>query len=222
MIKYNGKMWEGAVFDLDGTILDSMWIWESVDGRFLENHDLPVEESYLKALTSMNFPQAAAYTKKRYAMAESEAAIMEEWYTLARGMYEKEIGLKPHAAEYPEYLHRAGVKIAAATSSEPVLFEAALKNNGVYDYFHAFALSSETPHGKDTPEVYCLAARRLGTVPQKSIVFEDILKGICNARRAGFYTVAVEDKSAAEELEQIRAEADVYITDYRQMKEIEE
>ena len=59
-------------------------------------------------------------------------------------------------------------------------------------------------------------------MPQKSIVFEDILKGICNARRAGFYTVAVEDKSAAEELEQIRAEADVYITDYRQMKEIEE
>ena len=106
MIKYNGKMWEGAVFDLDGTILDSMWIWESVDGRFLANHGLPVEESYLKALTNMNFPQAAAYTKERYAMAESEAAIMEEWYALARGMYEKEIGLKPHAAEYREYLHR--------------------------------------------------------------------------------------------------------------------
>ena len=52
-------------------------------------------------------------------------------------------------------------------------------------------------------------------------MFEDILKGICNARQAGFYTVAVEDKSAAEEMEQIRAEADVYITDYRQMKEIE-
>ena len=86
MIKYNGKMWEGAVFDLDGTILDSMWIWESVDGRFLANHGLPVEESYLKALTNMNFPQAAAYTKERYAMAESEAAIMEEWYALARGM----------------------------------------------------------------------------------------------------------------------------------------
>ena len=221
MIKYNGKMWEGAVFDLDGTILDSMWIWESVDGRFLTRHGLPIEESYLKALTNMNFPQAAAYTKKRYAMEESEAAIMEEWFALAKGMYEREIGLKPHAAEYLEYLHRAGVKIAAATSSEPVLFEAALKNNGIYDYFHAFAPSSETPHGKDTPEVYCLAADRLGTKPGSCIVFEDILKGIQNAREAGFYTVAMEDASAAEEMEQIRAAADVYITDYREMKEIE-
>ena len=96
-----------------------------------------------------------------------------------------------------------------------------MKNNGIYDYFHAFALSSETPHGKDTPEVYCLAAERLGTKPGSSIVFEDILKGIQNAREAGFYTVAMEDASAAEEMEQIRAAADVYITDYREMKEIE-
>ena len=210
------------MFDLDGTILDSMWIWESVDGRFLAHHGLPVEESYLKALTNMNFPQAAAYTKQRYAMEESEAAIMEEWYALAKGMYANEIGLKPHAAEYLEYLHRAGVKIAAATSSEPVLYEAALKHNGVYDYFHAFALSSETPHGKDTPEVYCLAAQRLDTAPEKSVVFEDILKGICNAKEAGFYTVAVEDDSAREERDEIRLAADIYIRDYKELKEMEQ
>ena len=110
---------------------------------------------------------------------------------------------------------------AAATSSERVLFEAALKHNGIYEYFHAFALSSETPHGKDTPEVYHLAAQRIGTRPGNSIVFEDILRGIRNARQAGFYTVAVEDASAAREKEQIRAAADLYIRDYIEMKEIE-
>lgn len=215
----NGQKWEGAVFDLDGTILDSMWIWESVDGQFLENHGLPVEESYLNALAHMNFPQAAAYTKQRYAMKESEAQIMEEWYNLAKGMYENEIVLKPHAAEYLAYLYRAGVRIAAATSSEPVLYEAALRRNGIYGYFHAFALSSETPHGKDTPEVYRLAAKRLQVDPKKSIVFEDILKGIRNAKEAGFYTVAVEDEGARKDRQLLKKEADYYITDYRQMKE---
>lgn len=221
MISLNGRTWEGAVFDLDGTILDSMWIWRSVDTRFLMRHGLPIEEEYLKAISAMNFPQAAAYTRKRYAMEETEADIMEDWYSLSRGMYEKEITLKPHAAEYLAYLHRAGVKIGAATSSEPVLYEAALKRNGIYQYFQAFALSSETPHGKDTPEVYCLAARRLQITPEKSIVFEDILKGIQNARKAGFYTVAVEDAASGAEKEQLKEEADIYIRDYIELKEME-
>ena len=222
MLVYRGRTWEGAVFDLDGTILDSMWIWESVDGRFLANHGLPVEESYLQALVHMNFPQAAAYTKQRYAMDESETEIMEEWYGLAKGMYAREITLKPYAAEYLAYLYQAGVRIAAATSSEPVLYEAALKRNGIFQYFHAFALSSETPHGKDTPEVYRLAAERLQVDTKKSIVFEDILKGIRNAKEAGFYTVAVEDDGARKDRMLLKQEADQYITDYRQMKEWEE
>lgn len=222
MIKYNGKQWEAAVFDLDGTVLDSMWIWESVDTRFLADNHLPVEESYLKALVNMNFPQAAAYTKQRYSLEKSEEQIMQEWYALARGMYENEVGLKPHAAEYLAYLKERGVKIAAATSSEPVLYEPALKRNGVYRYFDAFARSSETAHGKDTADVYVLAAKRLGTVPERCIVYEDILKGIQNAGAEGCLTVAVEDLASAEEAEKIREAADIYITDFRELKEMEE
>ena len=154
-------------------------------------------------------------------MAESEAAIMEEWFALAKDMYAQEVGLKPHAAEYLKYLHDAGVKIAAATSSERVLFEAALKHNGIYEYFHAFALSSETPHGKDTPEVYHLAAERIGTRPGEQHCVRGHPERDTQCEAGRFYTVAVEDASAAREKEQIRAAADLYIRDYIEMKEIE-
>ena len=99
MITYGGKDWEGAVFDLDGTILDSMGVWEIVDRRFLENNGLPFEKDYIQDLLTMHFAQAAEYTKKRYAMEKSEAQIMEEWFAIAKGMYAGEVELKPHAAE---------------------------------------------------------------------------------------------------------------------------
>lgn len=222
MITYGGKDWEGAVFDLDGTILDSMGVWEIVDRRFLENNGLPFEKDYIQDLLTMHFAQAAEYTKKRYTMEKSEAQIMEEWFAIAKGMYAGEVELKPHAAEYLAVLRERGVKIAAATSSDPLLYEPALKRNGVYDYFQAFALSSETEHGKETAEVYELAAKRIRVPLEKCIVFEDILKGVQNARAAGCYTVAVEDASSSHDAEKIRREADIYICDYLQLKEIEQ
>lgn len=210
------------MFDLDGTILDSMGVWEVVDRRFLENNSLPFEKDYIQALLTMHFAQAAEYTKRRYAMEKSEAQIMEEWLAIAKGMYANEVKLKPHAAEYLAVLKRRGVKIGAATSSDPLLYEPALKRNGIYDYFETFALSSETEHGKETAEVYELAAKRIQIPLEKCIVFEDILKGILNAKAAGCYTVAMEDVSSAHDAEKIRREADIYICDYLQLKEMEQ
>lgn len=222
MITYGGKKWEAAVFDLDGTLLDSMGVWEVVDRLFLENNGLPFEEDYMKNLLTMHFAQAAEYTKQRYAMEKSEARIMEEWFAIAKDMYAREVELKPHAAEYLAALKKRGVKIGAATSSDPLLYEPALKRTGIYDYFEAFALSSETEHGKETAEVYGLAAERLQVPLEKCIVFEDILKGIQNARAAGCYTVAMEDMSSAHDADQIRREAHVYICDYLQLEEMEQ
>lgn len=210
------------MFDLDGTILDSMGVWEVVDRRFLENNSLPFEKDYIQALLTMHFAQAAEYTKRRYAMEKSEAQIMEEWFAIAKGMYANEVKLKPHAAEYLAVLKNRGVKIGAATSSDPLLYEPALKRNGIYDYFETFALSSETEHGKETAEVYELAAKRIQIPLEKCIVFEDILKGILNAKAAGCYTIAMEDVSSAHDAEKIRREADIYICDYLQLKEMEQ
>lgn len=210
------------MFDLDGTILDSMGVWEVVDRRFLENNSLPFEKDYIQALLTMHFAQAAEYTKRRYSMEKSEAQIMEEWFAIAKGMYANEVKLKPHAAEYLAVLKNRGVKIGAATSSDPLLYEPALKRNGIYDYFETFALSSETEHGKETAEVYELAAKRIEIPLEKCIVFEDILKGILNAKAAGCYTVAMEDVSSAHDAEKIRREADIYICDYLQLKEMEQ
>ena len=221
MIQYAGREWKGAVFDLDGTILDSMGVWEKVDVIFLEKRSLKLEQDYLDTITPMGFKEAAEYTIRRYRLKEQAKDIVAEWFETASILYAHEVGLKAHAREYLHYLKERGVKIAAATSSEPELYEAALKNNNIYRYFDAFAHTSEVKSGKESPAVYKKAAEMLGLAPKDCIVYEDILKGIRSAGGAGFYTVAFEDSYSGYEKEQLKMEADVYITDYRQMKELE-
>lgn len=221
MIQYAGREWKGAVFDLDGTVLDSMGVWEKVDVLFLENRGMMLEQDYLDAITPMGFKEAAEYTIRKYSLKEPPDKVVKEWFETAAVLYAQEVGLKAHAREYLQDLKERGIKIAAATSSEPELYKAALKNNNIYQYFDAFAHTSEVKKGKESPAVYQRAAEKLGLKAEECIVYEDILKGIRSARKAGFYTVAFEDSYSAYEKEALKKEADAYITDYRQMKEFE-
>lgn len=219
MIWYAGKQFEGAIFDLDGTVLDSMGVWEQVDIRFLKRRGLAAEESYLNAITPMGFKEAAEYTIRCYHLPDTADAMVEEWFSMAEEMYGREVGLKPHAKEYLEFLKENQVKIAAATSSEPVLYERALKNNGIWQFFDAFARTSEVGAGKENPAVYELAAQKIGVAAERCMVFEDIVKGIRSAGKIGCFTVGVWDAYSEYEREQIQKEAGVYIRDYRELEE---
>lgn len=210
---------KGAIFDLDGTILDSMGVWEKVDIEFMERRKIKLEEEYLKAITPMGFREAAEYTINRYKLSETAEAVMKEWFESARILYAREVGLKKHARDYLQKLSKRGVKIAAATSSEPELYEEALKHNGVLEYFQAFAHTSEVKKGKESADVYLKAAEKIKVRPEECMVFEDILKGIKSAKDAGFYTVAVEDSYSAYEGKELKEAADMYITDYKEMEE---
>lgn len=208
---------KGAIFDLDGTLLDSMWIWEQIDIEFLSKRGLDVAEDYLAAITPMHFYQAAEYTISRFGLPETADEIVAEWSDMALDAYRHRIGLKPYAKEYLLFLKEQGVKLSVATASSDFIYMPALERNGIYDLFDAFTSSSEAARGKGFPDVYELAAEKIGLTAKDCAVFEDIYAGVKGAKLGGFYTIGVEDKYAAHEREQIKKEADLYIKDYEEL-----
>lgn len=206
----------GAIFDLDGTLFDSMGVWMEVDKTFLNKRGIPMPADYHDEIKSRNFPEAAAYTKTRFALPECEEAIMREWFDMTVKAYENDVLLKPYAREYLCMLRENGIKTGIATSSKQALYTPVFTRCGIADLFDAIVTTEETKP-KSFPDVYLETAKRLGVPPHECAVFEDILVGIKSARAAGFYTVAVEDNASFSDREQLRAAADRYIVSFGEL-----
>ncbi len=215
------QSFQGAIFDLDGTLLDSMWIWEQIDIEFLGRRGLPVPDDYLEKITPMHFYQAAEYTIGRFGLSETPDDLIAEWSDMALDAYRNRIGLKPYAKEYLLFLKEKGVKLSIAAASSKEMYTPALVRNGIYDLFDAFTTSDESPRGKGFPDVYELAAKKVGLTAKDCAVFEDIYAGIKGAKMGGFYTIGVEDKYAANERDKIIQDADLYIKSYEELLVVE-
>lgn len=208
---------KGAIFDLDGTLLDSMWVWERVDREFLAKRGFSVPPDYGDAIAPLGFPAAAAYTVKRFGLQEEPQAIMKEWNEMAVWEYSHEVGLKPNAERFLKRLKEAGIGLAVATASHEELFLPALHNNGILELFDAVVTVHEVKRGKGFPDIYERAADLLGLPAKDCAVFEDIYAGVMGARMGGFQVVGVRDASSAGDEMRIREAADYYIKDYAEM-----
>lgn len=204
----------GAIFDQDGTLVDSMGVWPEIDREFLARRGIVLDESYTRAVKTLPYAEAARYTIERYGLEETAEAIMKEWDDMALMMYRCHIPCKRGAAAYLRRLKAQGVKIALATLSPWRLTEAVLKANGIYEFFDVFTDVSQVSRNKEEPDLYLLAAERLGLAPSECVVFEDVLPGIRAAKRAGFLVCGVRDHSSREEECQIRQTADWLIEDF--------
>lgn len=211
------KEFKGAIFDLDGTILDSMWVWKQVDVNFLGKRNIEIPGDYVKAISALNLKTAAEYTKERFQLPETVEEIMQEWFQMAVKEYAEDVQLKSSVREYLAYLKAKEVKIAVATSSHEGLFLPCLENNEIYEFFDTIVTTMEVERGKEFPDVYEEAARRLGVKPSQCMVFEDILKGVKAAKEGGFYVVAVGEEHSQDEKEEIMEVADRYIEDFDEM-----
>jgi len=208
---------EAAIFDLDGTLLDSMGLWEQIDIDFLGKRGIEATKDYIRAVTPLDFAAAAEYTIRRFHLEESAEDIILEWKRMCRDAYEQRIGLKPHAKEYLLALKQSGVKLGVATALTPDLSRLALEHNRIAHLFEAFASRNEVDRGKGFPDVYLLAAQRLGVPPEKCMVFEDILSGISGARAGGFLTCGVFDAWSAHEWKDIMVLADLAVQGFGQL-----
>ena len=207
----------GFIFDLDGTLLDSLWVWIEVDEVFLSRRGLPILPDYAQSIAHLGFADAARYTIDRFGLAETPEQLMQEWYELARAAYRDRVPLKPHAEEFLCKLCAQGVHISAATSSEPELVLPCLDRLGITGLFDNITTIHEVNGDKSSPDIYLLAAERMQTAPNQCAVFEDILRGIQSAKSAGFYTVAVEEPASALDQTEIEHTADRYIHSFAEL-----
>ncbi len=206
----------GAIFDLDGTLFDSMGIWKDVDLEFFRRRGITMPDDYQEAIKDMHFRPMAEYTKARFNLDDDINDIMDEWCELCYEEYEKNIRLKPYAREFLTELKKYGVKIAFATANAQKLSEACLKNNGIDDFFDAHAYLHETKTNKNEPDIYLLACERLGLRPSQCIVFEDILPAVKAAKKGGFTVCGVYDSYSQSDADEIRANADSYINSFEE------
>lgn len=213
---------KGAIFDLDGTLLDSMGVWRQIDREFLARRGLAVPEDYMEKITALCFRDAAAYTIERFGFQEKPEDLIAEWMEMAKEAYAKKVSVKAGGKEYLEKLKEKGVRIAAATSGDPELFIPCLKNNGIYDFFTSLTTVAEVKRGKEFPDVYELAAERLGLLPEECMVFEDIYTGISGASKGGFSTTGILDQESRFDWEKIRKSADRVITGFTELLERKE
>lgn len=200
-----------AIFDLDGTLLDSMGVWRSVDVRFLARRGIAFEEDYGREMAALYYDLAAKYTIERYSLSETPEAVKAEWDELARDAYINDVKLLPGAAEYLRELRSRGIKLAYATSNNDYLAVPALEAHGIRDLFDACAYTWETGRDKQFPDVYLLAAERLGVQTSECVVFEDVPRCVHGAKSGGFRVVAVSNGSVPDEF----SEADIVIEDFR-------
>jgi beta-phosphoglucomutase-like phosphatase (HAD superfamily) len=209
------KAYKAYIFDLDGTLLDSMGVWEQIDIDFLAKRGIAVPPNYMEDISSMAYHEAAAYTIKRFALTDSIEGLKREWNDMAAYAYGHTVRMKPYAKEYLMALHERGAKLAVATSLFPELCEPVLRNNGIDNLFHAICNTDEAGHGKSRPDVFLLAAKKIGVTPGGCLVFEDILAAVKSAKNAGMGVCAVYDKRSENDWEEIKATADYAIVDFR-------
>ena len=206
---------EGAIFDVDGTLLDSMSIWDTIGADYLRSIGYAPRENLSEVLKNSSLLQAAEYYRHAYGVTQSIEEIMDGVNALLENFYRYDAPLKPGAAELLERLRRKKVRLCIATATDRYLVEAALDRCGVLSYFDGIFTCNEVGHGKDEPVIFEAALYFLGTEKIKTVVFDDALYAIRTAKKAGFPVAAVYD-SHEEAQAEIRALADLYLTDLMQ------
>ena len=206
-----------AIFDLDGTLLDSMGVWVQIDIDFLNKRGIALPNDYFPQVSRMHAREAAEYTIARFSLQETAEDLIAEWREMALTAYHETVELKPYAKAYLQKLVEQGVHIICATSGEECMVVPAMKRTGIFTYFQDIVYSSEVKRGKGFPDIYLEASKRTNTEIADCVVFEDILAGVVGAKQGGFYTIAIMDDASKLDHEEIKRQADRSIVTYLEL-----
>ena len=210
----------GAIFDVDGTLLDSMFIWDTIGETYLRSIGYQPKENLNETFKNMSLHQAACYYQTEYGVTLSIDQIMDGVNAMLERYYRFEVPLKPGVAELLERLRQDGVRLCIATATDRHLVEAALDRCGVLSCFGEIFTCNEVGHGKDEPDIFEVALRFLGTRREETLVFDDALYAVRTAKEAGFPVAAVYDSHERSQAE-VRARSDLYLEDLTQLVELQ-
>lgn len=200
---------KGAIFDMDGTLINSLiaWeiLWDEFSKKYLNGKVFVPEKDVDKAIRTLPLKEAMDLMYDRYGFGESGDDLLNTANEVFARFYETQVEVKAGATEFLEYLLQKGVKMCVASATAPNLVNLALKHCKLEKYFLKFFSCADLGLGKDKPEIFNLAHDFLGTPKNETFVFEDSLVAIDTASKAGFKTVGIYDKcnEGAEELKKI-------------------
>lgn len=211
---------EAIIFDMDGTLVDSMWMWHEIDVEYLGRFGITPPPGLQSEIEGMSFSETAVYFKERFHLTDSLEIIKQDWNAMACEKYRYEVPFKEGALPFLKYCKEHSIKLGVATSNSRELVENAAEALSLYDYFSCIMTACEVQKGKPAPDIYLAVADCLCTAPEKCLVFEDIIPGIQAGKAAGMQVCAVEDEYSADIREEKSQLADFFVENYYELLDV--
>ena len=208
-------MLKGAIFDFDGTLLDSMFIWDTIGEDYLRTLGKEPHEDLKETFMTLTLEEAAEYYREHYKVTLSVTEIVDSINAMVEGIYRTKVTLKPGVMAYLRLLKERGVKMCVATVTDRYLVEDTLERLGILHYFSEIFTCAEVGYGKDKPIIYQKALEHLGTAKEETFVFEDSLFALETAKTDGFPTVGVYDMHESRQ-EEMKRLADCYVRSFEE------
>lgn len=208
---------KAAIFDLDGTLLDSMPVWKNVGADYLRARGITPPADLRNKLKTMSFRISAEYFVNEFALNATVEELMQHWTDSVAHQYHNTIQLKPFVSDYVKQLHTRGTRMCVATATDRQLAEAALHRLGILNYFEFLITVDEVGKSKAFPDIFMEAARRLDCRPRECVVFEDSLHALHTIYHTEFIGWAVHDPAAEPELDQVQKLCDRFIWDFAEL-----
>lgn len=205
---------DAVLFDLDGSLVDSMWVWCEIDIEYLNKFGISMPNGLQEDIEGMSFTETAVYFKERFHILDSIEQMKKDWTRMAWDKYTCQVPLKNGAGEFVKYCRSQGIKLGIATSNSRELVENVISVLGIADYFDSIVTGCEVAKGKPSPDIYLETAKKCGISPERCLVFEDIVPGIMAGKAAGMKVCAVKDEYSRYQENEKKRLADYFITDY--------
>ena len=205
---------DAVIFDVDGTIADSMWMWKQIDIEYLGRFGIELPKNLQKNIEGMSFRETAVYFKEHFQIPDDIEKMMSDWNEMAAHKYRYEIPLKKGVREFLNICKKKNIAMGIATSNSVELLNYFLKAHELHNYFEVVITGSDGLRGKPAPDMYLEAAKRLSVKPEKCLVFEDIMPGILAGKRAGMRVCAVDDIYSNDITDKKIEEADYFIKSF--------
>lgn len=210
---------KAVIFDLDGSLVDSMWIWPAVDVEYMKKYRLTPPESFHKDIEGMSYTETAQYFLDTFPTLDCTLDdVRREWMEMTMELYTTKVPLKAGAKEFLDKMRAQGVLLGIATSNARELVDAVLKALHIKEYFSSVRTSCEVAAGKPAPDVYLKVAEDLKVRPKDCLVFEDVVNGILAGKNAGMSVCAVDDEFSRPDEAKKKKAADYFIRDYHDIQ----